>query len=52
MQKNKHKAMISKTQKFWDKQAKRYDYNERQFGSVFREVILRTKKHLTKEDIL
>ena len=42
--------MINKTEKFWDKQAKRYDYNERQFDSVFKEVILRTKNYLTTND--
>jgi len=42
--------MISKTQKFWDKQAKKYDYSERQFGSVFKEIILLTKNHLTTDD--
>ena len=50
MLKNKQKTMISKTQKFWDKQAKKYDYSERQFDPVFKEVILRTKKYLTTED--
>ncbi|MDA3911106.1 MAG: methyltransferase domain-containing protein [Bacteroidales bacterium] len=42
--------MISKTQKFWDKQAKRYDYSERQFDSVFKEVVLKTKNNLTIDD--
>jgi ubiquinone/menaquinone biosynthesis C-methylase UbiE len=42
--------MISKTQKFWDKQAKRYDYSERQFAPVFKEIILRTKNNLTAGD--
>jgi len=42
--------MINKTQKFWDKQAKKYDYNERQFDSVFKEIILRTKNHLKTDD--
>lgn len=42
--------MISKAQKFWDKQAKKYDYSERQFDLVFKEIILRTKNHLTIDD--
>ena len=42
--------MISKTQKFWDKQAKRYDYSERQFAPVFKEIILQTKNNLTTDD--
>ncbi|NPD48161.1 MULTISPECIES: class I SAM-dependent methyltransferase [unclassified Lentimicrobium] len=42
--------MISKTQKFWDKQAKRYDDNERQFDPVFKEIILGTKNHLSAND--
>jgi len=42
--------MISKTQKFWDKQAEKYDYSERQFDSVFKEIILRTKNHLATDD--
>jgi ubiquinone/menaquinone biosynthesis C-methylase UbiE len=46
----KTETMISKTQKFWDKQAKRYDYSEKQFDSVFKEVVLKTKNHLTIDD--
>ncbi|MBN2424784.1 MAG: class I SAM-dependent methyltransferase [Calditrichaceae bacterium] len=42
--------MISKTQKFWDKQAKKYDDSERQFEPVFKEIILRTKSYLTTDD--
>jgi 2-polyprenyl-3-methyl-5-hydroxy-6-metoxy-1,4-benzoquinol methylase len=42
--------MINKTQEFWDKQAKRYDYSERQFDPVFKEIILRTKNYLTTND--
>jgi len=44
--------MINKTQKFWDKQAQKYDDNERQFNSVFHDLIIRTKKYLTTEDNL
>jgi ubiquinone/menaquinone biosynthesis C-methylase UbiE len=47
---SRKKTMVSRTQKFWDRQAKRYDDSERQFDSVFKEVVLRTKKHLTTED--
>ena len=42
--------MTSKIQKFWDKQAKRYDYSERQFAPVFKEIILQTKNNLTTDD--
>lgn len=42
--------MITKTQRFCDKQAQKYDYSERQFDSVFQDLIIRTKKHLTRED--
>ncbi|NQT64410.1 MAG: class I SAM-dependent methyltransferase [Candidatus Marinimicrobia bacterium] len=42
--------MMNKTQKFWDKQAKKYDYSERQFDSVFKEVISKTKEYLNPND--
>jgi len=42
--------MKSKTQQFWDKQAPKYDYSERQFAPVFQDVIIRTRKCLTAED--
>lgn len=42
--------MISKVQKFWDKQAKGYDYSERQFDPVFKKIILQTKNYLTTND--
>ena len=42
--------MMNKTQKFWDKQAKRYDYSERQFEPVFKEIITKTRKHLNIND--
>ena len=41
---------MNKTQKFWDKQAKRYDYSERQFESVFEDVIALTKEYLDTND--
>lgn len=44
--------MISKTQKFWDKQAKGYDYSERRFDPLFKVIILQTKKYLTTDDIV
>ncbi|MBN1408551.1 MAG: class I SAM-dependent methyltransferase [Calditrichaceae bacterium] len=44
--------MITKTQKFWDKQAKGYDHSERQFEQVFKEIILKTKAYLTPNDIV
>ena len=42
--------MISKTQKIWDKQAKRYDKSERQFEPAFKEIIARTKEYLKTSD--
>lgn len=41
---------MNKTQRFWDKQAKRYDYSERQFESVFKEVVSKTKEYLNTSD--
>jgi len=41
---------MNKTQKFWDKQAKRYDYCERQFEPVFKEIIAKTKEYLNAND--
>jgi len=37
-------------QKFWDKQAKRYDNSERQFEQVFKKIVSKTKTYLTKND--
>ena len=42
--------MITKRQKFWDKQARNYDYSERQFEPAFKEIILQTKSYLTLDD--
>ena len=42
--------MISRTQKFWDKQASRYYYSEKQFDSVFKVIISQTKNHLSPSD--
>lgn len=42
--------MINKTQKFWDKQAKRYDSAERQFEPVYEAVISKTRKYLNAAD--
>jgi len=44
------RKMISKVQKFWDKQATRYDNSERQFESVTKEIIAKTKNYLDKSD--
>ena len=41
---------MNKTQKFWDKQAKRYDSSERQFEPVFKEVVAQTKTYLNASD--
>lgn len=42
--------MISKAQKFWDKQAKRYDQSERQFEAITKKIIAKTKKYLDSND--
>lgn len=42
--------MINKTQKFWDKQAKRYDDGEKQFEPFFQEIIAKTKEYLDAND--
>jgi 2-polyprenyl-3-methyl-5-hydroxy-6-metoxy-1,4-benzoquinol methylase len=44
--------MADKTQKFWDTQAKTYDYSERQFEPVFKDVIQKTRKHFRADDII
>lgn len=43
---------MDKTQYFWDKQANKYDYSERQFESVFKKVITKTKTYLKTNDIV
>ena len=30
---------MDKIKKFWDKQAKRYDYSERQFDEAFKKIL-------------
>ncbi len=42
--------MAQKIQDFWDKQAKRYDISEKQFGAVYERIIARTKEYLEAED--
>lgn len=42
--------MTQKTQKFWDKQAKRYDDGERQFEHVYKDIIAKTSKYLDLND--
>jgi ubiquinone/menaquinone biosynthesis C-methylase UbiE len=39
-----------KTQKFWDKQAKKYDKSEKEFEPVYRGIIAMTKEFLKKDD--
>jgi 2-polyprenyl-3-methyl-5-hydroxy-6-metoxy-1,4-benzoquinol methylase len=43
---------MDKTQKFWDRQARTYDYSERQFAPVFAKVLAKTKKHLGLNDVV
>ena len=42
--------MTQKTQKFWDKQAKRYDQAEKQFATVYSDIIAKTSKYLNLND--
>jgi len=42
--------MTNKTQKFWDKQANRYDSSERQFDPVYRDIITKTRKYFNIVD--
>jgi ubiquinone/menaquinone biosynthesis C-methylase UbiE len=42
--------MTNKTQKFWDKQAKRYDTVELQFDPVYKDVIIKTRRYLNIVD--
>jgi ubiquinone/menaquinone biosynthesis C-methylase UbiE len=39
-----------KAQKFWDKQAKKYDESEKQFASVYKDIIAKTVKYLNLND--
>jgi ubiquinone/menaquinone biosynthesis C-methylase UbiE len=41
---------MDKIQKFWDKQAQRYDSGEKQFDLVYNKVISKTKTHLEAND--
>ena len=41
---------MKKAQKFWDKQAKRYDKSEKQFESIYQDIIARTKEYLNVND--
>ena len=43
---------MNEAQKFWDKQAKRYDVSEKQFASVYREIIAGTKEYLQTNDVV
>ena len=42
--------MTQKIQKFWDKQAKRYDGGEKQFEHVYEDIIAKTSKYLDLND--
>jgi len=42
--------MMNKTQIFWDKQAKRFADNEKQFEPASQELIARTKEYLNSND--
>jgi len=45
---NKH--MTDKAQKFWDKQAKKFESSERHYDPVYKEVIAKTKQYLDTND--
>lgn len=42
--------MINRAQKFWDKQANRYDASEKQFDAVNQQIIAKTKEYLNPND--
>ena len=42
--------MTQAIQKFWDKQAKKYDQAEKQFSTVYSSIIVRTSKYLNLND--
>ena len=42
--------MINKAQKFWDKQAKRFEDSQKQFEPSSQEIIARTKEYLNPND--
>jgi len=42
--------MTQEMQKFWDKQAKRYDQAEKQFATVYSDIIAKTSKYLNLND--
>ncbi len=42
--------MTQEIQKFWDKQAKRYDQAEKQFATVYSYIISKTSKYLNLND--
>lgn len=44
--------MINKAQKFWDKQAKRFDNSDKQFEHANQELIAEVKKYLNANDIV
>jgi ubiquinone/menaquinone biosynthesis C-methylase UbiE len=44
--------MTQKIQKFWDKNARRYDEGERQFAIVYKEIIAKTSRYLDLNDHL
>ena len=43
---------MDKAQKFWDKNAQKYDESEKQFDAFFQEIIDKTKKYLKEEDVV
>ena len=42
--------MTKKAREFWNKHAKKYDNNERQFEAVYKEIISKTREHLRTSD--
>jgi len=46
----KKSNMTQKIQRFWNRQAKKYDYSEKQFEPVFKDIIAKTSKYLNLSD--
>jgi len=44
--------MENKALAFWNKQAKRYDDSERQFDPVYKDIIAKTRAHLSADDLV
>ena len=43
---------MSKSEKFWDKSAKEYEYKEIKWEEIYNKAVENTKKHLNKDDVV